>query len=165
MIGRAVALRYSLAALVAVILLALGLRLGAQSSAFAAARSDLADVQRNADELQTAATAAALGPPLLDARVSPPERQLQQLLAGLGVTARAARVTAVSAVGPGLVVARIATEGQADAAAIDRVALWAQANPRSVILERLSARARADGRSDVQIELDALVRGMTAPAR
>jgi hypothetical protein len=73
-------------------------------------------------------------------------------------------VTAVSAAGPSLVVARIAADGQADAAALDRVDHWAQANPRSVILERLTASAGADGHSDVRIESDVLVRGMTAPA-
>jgi hypothetical protein len=162
MSGRAGILRISVAVLVAMILLALGFRLGGQASALGAARSDLAEAERTAE---TAAVAAeAVGPPLLDAKLSPPEKQLEQLLASLGVAAPAVRVTAVSAAGPSLVVARFAADGKADAAALDRLALWAQANARSVILERLTASARADGHSDVRIELDVLVRGMTAPA-
>jgi hypothetical protein len=164
MSGGSAMLRYSLAALLAVIVIALGVRLAGEVGALDAARGDLADVQRNAEALRVSAASQALGPPLLDAKVSPPEKQLQQLLAGLGVTVRAARVTAVSAAGPSLVVARMVAEGQADAAALDRTALWAQANPRSVILDGLSASAAADGHGDVRIELDVLVRGMAAPA-
>jgi hypothetical protein len=162
--GRPGILHYSVAALVAVILLALGARLGAQSNALGAARSDLADAERSVEELKTSTAAASIGPPLLDAKLSPPEKQLEQLLLGLGVSAPAAQVSAVSAAGPRLVVARLAADGKADATALDRVALWAQANPRSVILERFSASAGADGRSDVHIVLDVLVRGMAAPA-
>ena len=161
--GRSGILRWSLAALVAVILLALGLRLGGQASALGDAQGELADVESKAADLQTAA-AQSLGPPLLDARRSAPETQLEGVLGALGVTVKTVRVASVTAAGPGLVAARTEAEGEADAAALDRLALWAQANPRSVILERLSASARADGHSDVRIELDVLVRGMTAPA-
>ncbi|HEX3918864.1 MAG TPA: hypothetical protein VHW60_16125 [Caulobacteraceae bacterium] len=163
MIGRSTLLRYSLATLVVVILLALGLRLGAQSSALGAAQSELGDTERNADDLKLAAERAEIGPPLLDAKVSPPEDQVKQLLAGLGVTVSAARVTGVSAAGPRFAVVKIVADGSADATALDRVALWAQANARSVVLERLTASARADGRSDVRIELDVLARGVSLP--
>ena len=56
-----------------------------------------------------------------------------------------------------MAVARFAVEGRADPAALDRLALWAQANGRSAILESLSATAGADGNSDVAFELDAIV--------
>jgi hypothetical protein len=162
--GRSAILRWSLAALVAVILLALGLRLGGQANALGDAQGELADVESKAADLQTAAAAQMLGPPLLDAKVSAPEKQLEGVLTALGLAVKTVRVASVTAAGPSLVVARTEAEGQADAAALDRLALWAQANPRSVILQRLSASARADGHSDVQVELDVLVRGMTAPA-
>jgi hypothetical protein len=157
-------LRYSLAALAAIAVVALGARLGAQIGALNAVRSDLADAQHNAEDLKAQA-AVALGPPLLDAKLSGPADQLRQQLAGLGVAVQAPRIAAVSPAGRGLSIARFVAEGRADAAALDRLSLWAQANPRSVILEGLTATAGPDGRSDVRIELDALVRGaVAAPA-
>jgi hypothetical protein len=156
-------LRYSLAALALLVVVVLGLRLGAQMNALAVARGDLADAQHNVEDLKAQA-AAAIGPPLLDARVAAPAEQLKRQLAALGVAVQEPRAAAVSPAGRGLSIARFVAEGRADAAALDRLALWAQANPRSVILEGLTAVAGPDGRSEVRIELDALVRGPIAPA-
>jgi hypothetical protein len=156
-------LSYSLAALTAVAALALGFRLGAQESALAAAKGYLADVVHNAAELRTAGE-TGLGPPLLDAKAAPAADAFAQRLASLGFTVRKTQLVAATPAGRDLSVARFAVEGRADAVAIDRLALWIKANARSAILEQLSASAGPDGKSDVKIEVDALVRGMSGRA-
>jgi len=151
------ALTYALAALALVAVIGLGLRLAAQLSDFNAARDDLADANSKVSELRKT-LAAGVGPPLLDAKAGAPADQLAERMTRLGVTVRRAELTATTPAGRNLVAARFTIEGGADAAAIDRLALWAQANGRSAILETLSAAAAAGGKSEVKLELDALVR-------
>ena len=157
------ALSLSLAALTVVASLALGARLGMQVGALNAARSDLADAQRSAADLERTAT-QGVGPPLLDAGAGPPGDALGARLQALGLAVRKTDVAATTPAGRELALERFVIEGRADPAALDRLALWAQANARSVILEQLTASAAADGKSDVRIELDALVRAPKAAA-
>jgi hypothetical protein len=157
MTARPRALSYALAALALVAVIGLGLRLAAQVDDYNAARDDLAGSNSQVAQLR-ADLAAGVGPPLLDARFAAPSDQLAQRLKSLGISVREARQEAASPAGRNLIAARFTIEGQADAAAIDRLALWVKANGRSVILETLSATAAADGKSDVKLELDALVR-------
>jgi hypothetical protein len=56
------------------------------------------------------------------------------------------------------VLTRFVVDGRGDPAAVDRLALWAEANAGSAILEQLTANAGDDGKSDLKLELDALVR-------
>jgi hypothetical protein len=157
MIGQPRALAYALAVLTLVAVLGLSVRLAAQVTDLKVARSDLADATGKVAELRRE-VAAGVGPPLLDSRVGSATGQLAERLKSLGVTVREAKVAATTPAGPNLVAVRFSIEGAADAAAVDRLALWAQANARSVILERLSATAAGDGRGEVAVELDALVR-------
>jgi hypothetical protein len=155
------ALRFGLAGLSAVAVIALGVRLAGQSGDLAAAKSELADAeQRQAALLAT--VAAGVGPPLLDASAVRPTEQLALRLRALGFEVQQLTLVAATPAGRGATVARFVVEGRADAAAIDRLSLWAQANSRSAILESLTATAGPDGKSDVRIELDAIVR--VAPA-
>ena len=155
--GRPRALAYALAALALVAVIGLGLRMAAQVGDLKAARSDLADATGKVAELRRTVAAGA-GPPLFDARLGAPADQLAQRLRTLGFTAPVAQLQAAAPAGRGLVAARFTAEGQADVVALDRLALWTQANPRSAILDKLSAAATADGKSAVKLELDALVR-------
>jgi len=157
MSARPRALGYALAALSAVVVLGLGLRIAGQLGDLKSAQGDLADATHTAAELR-GQIAAGVGPPLLDARVAAPSDALAQRLKGLGVAVRQSALVAATPAGRNLVVARFVAEGEADPVALDRLALWAQANARSAILESLTATAAADGKSDVKIELDALVR-------
>jgi len=156
MTARPHALSYAFAALALVAVVGLGVRLAAQVDDFNAARDDLAGANSQAAQLR-AALAAGVGPPLLDAKLGSPADQLAQRLKSLGVSVREARQGATTPAGRNLVAARFTVEGQADAAALDRLALWVKANARSAILETLSATAAADGGSEVKLELDALV--------
>ncbi len=160
---RPTALALSLAALSAVAVLALGVRLGLQVGALNAVRGDLADARRTAADLERTA-AQGVGPPLLDGGAVAAGDALGQRLRGLGVEVRKTEVAAAAPAGRDLVLARFVVEGRADPAAVDRLALWTQANARSAILEQLTASAGPDGKSDVRIELDALVRPSKAPA-
>jgi hypothetical protein len=153
------ALRYSLAALTAVAALGLGVRVAGQLGGLDAAKSDLAAAHQTAADLRRA-VAAGVGPPLIDARASSPNAALAQRLAALGLSVHEARMVAATPAGKNLAVARFDAEGRADPATLDRLALWIQANGRSAILEQLSASAAPDGKSDVKLELDALVRGL-----
>lgn len=162
MTPRPTALSFSLAVLAAVAVLALGVRLGLQLGALGVARGDLADAQHTAADLDRAA-AQGVGPPLLDARAVPAGDALGQRLQGLGLVVRKTEVVATTPAGRDLVLTRFVIDGRADPAALDRLALWVQANARSAILEQLVANAGDDGKSDVRIELDALVRGAKAP--
>jgi hypothetical protein len=157
------ALSLSIAALSVVMALALGVRLGLQLSALNAARGDLADAQRaDADLARTAAQ--GVGPPLFDAGAHPAGDVLAQRLQGLGLAVRKTDQVASTPAGRDLALVRFVVEARADPAAVDRLALWAEANARSAILEQLTANAGADGKSDVRLELDALVRQRKAPA-
>jgi len=122
------ALGYALAALSAVVVIGLGVRISGQL-----------------DDLS-------------DARIGAPGEALAQRLKALGFVVRQSTLVAATPAGRNLVVARFTAEGEADAVAIDRLALWTGANARSAILESLAATAGADGKSDVKLELDALVR-------
>ena len=158
MTARPSALSLALAALAAVTVLLLGARFGMQLSALNSARSDLADAQRTVADLERTA-AQGVGPPLLlDAGKLSTADALSQRLQALGVAVRKTEQVAVTPAGRDLVLARFVVEGRADPAAVDRLALWVQANARSAILEQLTASAGDDGRSDLRIELDALVR-------
>ncbi len=163
MTARPRALSYAFAALALVAVVGLGARLAAQVDDLKGAREDLAGATGQVADLR-AQLAAGVGPPLLDARLAAPADQLAQRLKSLGVSVSEARQTAATPAGRDLVAARFTIEGQADAAALDRLALWVKANGRSVILETLSATAAADGKSDVKLELDALVREPGAAA-
>jgi hypothetical protein len=158
------ALSLSLAVLAVVAALALAVRLGAQISALNGVNGDLADAQRTAAELDRT-LAQGLGPPLLDAGAGPAEAALGQRLQGLGIDVKKSALVAATPAGRGLAVGRFVVEGAADPAALDRLSLWGGANARSAILESLTATAGEGGKSDVRIELDALVRGLKAPAR
>lgn len=151
------ALGYALAALSAVVVIGLGVRISGQLDDLSAARGDLADATATAAQLKAQA-AAGIGPPLLDARIGAPGEALAQRLKALGFVVRQSTLVAATPAGRNLVVARFTAEGEADAVAIDRLALWTGANARSAILESLAATAGADGKSDVKLELDALVR-------
>ncbi|HEY2706904.1 MAG TPA: hypothetical protein VGI95_02515 [Caulobacteraceae bacterium] len=143
----------ALAVIAAVAVVGLAIRLGVQISALDAARSDLANAQQTASDLRSATT-AGLGPALLDGRMGKPADLLAQDLARLGIKPQSVQMVGATPAGRGLTVARFIAEGRADPAAVDHVALWAKANPRSTILEALSL-SGAGG--DVRIELDALV--------
>ena len=156
MTARPRALSYALAALALVAVVGLGARLASQVDDLGAARDDLAGATNQVTALR-AQLAAGVGPPLLDAKLAAPSDQLAQRLKGLGIGVREVRQGAATAAGRNLVAARFTVEGQADAAAIDRLALWVTANGRSAILETLSGTATADGKSDIKLELDALV--------
>lgn len=162
MIARATAFRLSLAVLAVLAALALGVRLGVQASALGAAQSDLADAQRTAADLQRAA-AQGVGPPLIEASSAQAGDALAQRLQGLGLTVSKTQVLAATPAGRDLVLTRFVVAGRGDPVAIDRLALWAQANAGSVILEQLAASAADDGKSDLRIELDALVRPQGSP--
>ena len=151
------ALSYALAALALVAVIGLGLRLTAQFNDLKAARDDLADTNGKVSGLR-ATLATGVGPPLLDAKAGAPADQLVERMTRLGFTVRHAELTATTPAGRNLVASRFTIEGDADPAAIDRLALWAQANGRSAILETLSATDAAGGKSEVKLELDALVR-------
>jgi hypothetical protein len=157
MTARPDALRYAFAALTLVALVALAARVYGQLNDLAAARGDLADAARTAAELRSTAM-AGIGPPLLDARLAAPTDLLAQRLKGLRIEVRRTTLVAAKPAGQGAVVARFAVQGGADPAALDRLALWAHANARATILETLSATAAASGKSDVTLELDAIVR-------
>jgi hypothetical protein len=151
------ALRYALAALTAIVVVGLGLRLSSQLNDLGAAHSDVVEAAQTEATLGETVR-SGVGPPLLDAAVAPPTDALAQRLKGLGFAVSQTRMVAATPAGRNTMVVRFAAQGRADAAAIDRLALWAQANARSTILESLAATAGADGKSDVTIELDAIVR-------
>lgn len=155
--GRPRALAYALAVLALVAVVGLGLRLTTQVSDLTAARGDLADATGKVAELRRTVAAGA-GPPLFDATLGAPADQLAQRLRSLGFTVHDATLQAAAPAGRGLVAVRFTAEGEADVVALDRLALWAQANPRSAILDRLVATETSDGKSAVKLELDALVR-------
>jgi hypothetical protein len=157
MTARPRALSIALAALALVAVAGLGLRLATQADPLQSARGDLADATAKVAELR-GVVAAGVGPPLFDARLGAPADQLGQRLRSLGVGVRQVRLVAATPAGHDGVIARFAADGEADAAAIDRLALWAQANGRSAMLRSMSATATAAGKSDVKLELDALVR-------
>ena len=157
MSARPHALGYALAALGVVAVLGLGLRIAGQLGDLKTAQGDLADATQTAASLR-GQIAAGIGPPLLDARLSPPSEALAQRLKARGFIVRQSTLTAATPAGPNLVVARFVAEGEADPAAVDRLALWAQANARSAILESLSATVGADGKSEAKVEFDTLVR-------
>lgn len=73
-------------------------------------------------------------------------------------------LVAATPAGRGLALGRFVVAGRADPAALDRLSLWADANQRSAILEQLTASGGADGKSDVRIELDAIMRGLKGGA-
>jgi hypothetical protein len=162
MTPRPTALSLSLAALSLVAALALGVRLGLQLNTLNAVRGDLAEAQRTAADLERTA-AQGVGPPLLGAGAASAGDALAQRLQGLGLTVRKTEEAASTPAGRDLVLARFVVEGRADPAALDRLALWVQANARSAILEQLTASTGDDGKSDVRFELDALVRRQKAP--
>ncbi len=157
------ALNLSIAALSVVMALALGVRLGLQLSALGAARGDLADAQRTAADLERTAW-QGVGPPLFDASLRPAGDALVQRLQGLGLVVRKTDAVAATPAGRDLALVRFVVEGHADPAAVDRLALWVEANARSAILEQLTANSGVDGKSDLRLELDALVRQHRAPA-
>jgi hypothetical protein len=157
MSGRPRALSIALAVLALVAVAGLGLRLAAQASSLQTAHGDLADATGRAAELRSA-VAAGVGPPLFDARLAAPSDQLAQRLKSLGVSVRQVRLAAATPAGRDVVVARFVADGEADATAIDRVALWAEANARSAIQHSLSARATTGGKGEIKLEFDALVR-------
>lgn len=157
MTARPRALSIALAVLALVAVVGLGLRLAAQASTLQAAHSDLADASDRIAELRVA-VASGIGPPLFDARLGAPADQLAQRLKSLGVDVRQVTLAAATPVGRDVAISRFAVDGAADATAIDRFALWAQANGRSAILQSLSATATTRGKSDIKLELDALVR-------
>jgi hypothetical protein len=154
-------LSLSLAALTIVASLALGARLGMQVGALNAANADLANAQSSAADLERTAT-QGVGPPLLDAGAGPPGDALGARLQALGLAVHKTEVAATTPAGRDLALERFVIEARADPAALDRLALWVEANARSAILEQLTANAAADGKSDVRIELDALVRAPKA---
>jgi hypothetical protein len=162
MTARPTALALSLAALTLAAVLALGARLGLQIGALNGVNGDLADAQRTTAELDRAAT-LGVGPPLFEAASAQAGDALGQRLQGLGLAVRKTQLVAATPAGRNLALARFVVEGRADPAALDRLALWAQANARSAILEQLSASAGDDGKSDVRLELDALVRPDPGP--
>jgi hypothetical protein len=157
MTARPRALSIALAALAVVAVAGLGLRLAAQASTLQSAKGDLTDAKGRIAELR-GAVASGVGPPLLDARLGAPSDQLALRLKSLGVRVRQVRLAAATPAGRNIVVARFVADGEADATAIDRFALWAEANGRSAILQSLSATAKTGGRSDIELELDALLR-------
>jgi hypothetical protein len=167
MSARPRALGYALAALSAVLVIGLGVRISGQLDDLSAAHGDLTEAATNAAQLRAQAE-GGIGPPLLDARVEPPSAALARRLKALGFTVRQSTLVAATPAGRNLVVARLTAEGEADPAAVDRLALWTGASARSAILESLTATANADGKSEVKLELDALVRqtdGKPSPAR
>lgn len=149
--------RCALAALTALAVIGLGLRLAAQAGDLSSAQGELGAAEQRQAALR-AAVAAGLGPPLLDGARGAPTEQLAARLKSLGFEVRQSSLAAATPAGRESVLARFAVEGRADAAALDRISLWAQANSRSAILETLEATASADGKSDARIELDAIVR-------
>jgi hypothetical protein len=157
MTARPRAFPVALAALALVAVAGLGLRLAAQASTLQSAKGDLADATGRIAELR-GAVAAGIGPPLFDARLAAPSDQLAQRLKSLGVSVRQVRLAAATPAGRDIVVDRFVADGEADATAIDRFALWALANGRSAILQSLSATATAGGKSEIKLEFDALVR-------
>jgi hypothetical protein len=161
--ARPTALRISLAALAIVAALALGVRLGLQVGALNAAKADLADAQRSAADLQRTAT-QGVGPPIFEASSAEAPDVLGQRMQALGLTVRKTEVAAATPAGRNLVLTRFVVDARGDPAAVDRLALWAAANARSAILEQLTANAGDDGKSDLRLELDALVRTPTAKA-
>ncbi|HEY1427599.1 MAG TPA: hypothetical protein VGF50_13080 [Caulobacteraceae bacterium] len=164
MTPRPTTLAISLATLAVVAVLALGVRLGMQAGALSAAKGDLADASRAAVELQRT-VAEGLGPPLFDAGAGPAaEGALAARLRGLGLEVQKTQLVAATPAGRNLALGRFVVAGRADPAALDRLSLWADANQRSAILEQLTASAAADGKSDVRVELDAIVRGLKGSA-
>jgi hypothetical protein len=163
MTPRPTALALSLAALTVVASLALGARLGMQVGALNAVNADLADAQRSAADLERTAT-QGVGPPLLDTGAGSPGDALGARLQALGLVVGKTDLAATTPAGRDLALERFVVEGRADPAALDRLALWVEANARSAILEQLTANAAPDGKSDVRIELDALVRTPKAAA-
>ena len=161
MTTRPTTLGLSLAALTVVASLALGARLGMQVGALNTANADLADAQRSAADLERTAT-QGVGPPLLDAGAGPVGDALAARLQALGLAVRQTDLAATTPAGRDLALERFVVEGRADPAALDRLALWVEVNARSAILEQLTASAAPDGKSDVRIELDALVRAPKA---
>ena len=89
---------------------------------------------------------------------------LAQRLQALGLAVRKTDQVAATPAGRDLALVRFVVDARADPAAVDRLALWVEANARSAILEQLTANAGADGKSDVRLELDALVRQRKAAA-
>jgi hypothetical protein len=157
MTARPTALRLSLAVLAIAAALALGVRLGLQASALNAANRDLADAQRAAADLERTAT-QGVGPPLIAASSAEAGDALGRRLQALGLTVRKTEVAAATPAGRDIVLTRFVVDARGDPTAVDRLALWAQANARSAILEQLTANAADEGQSDLKIELDALVR-------
>lgn len=164
MTARPTVLRLSLAVLAVAAALALGVRLGVQVNALNAAKSDLADAQRSAADLQRTAT-QGVGPPLFVASSAQTGDELGQRLQALGLTVRKIDVAASTPAGRDLLLTRFVIDGRGDPAAVDRLALWVQANARSAILEQLTANAGDDGKSDLKFELDALVRPASGIAK
>ena len=146
-----------LAAVVGAAVVALAIRLELQLTALGDARSELGDAQQAAQYLRAAAN-PSVGPPLLDARLGKPADELAQQLAALGVKADQVQTMGAGAAGKGLAVTRFSAQGHGDAVAIDRLSLWVKANATSAILERLEAQPAGDGRVDVKLVLDAVVR-------
>jgi len=146
-----------LAAVVGAAVVALAIRLELQLTALGDARSELGDAQQAAQDLRAAAN-PGVGPPLLDARLGKPADELAQQLAALGVKADQVQTMGAGAAGTGLAVTRFSAQGHGDAVAIDRLSLWVKANATSAILERLEAQPAGDGRVDVKLVLDAVVR-------
>jgi hypothetical protein len=161
MTARPDALRYALVALTAIAIVGLGLRVSSQLGDLGAARDDLTEANGAAATLRETVR-SGIGPPLIDAAFAPPAEALGQRLKSLGFTVSQTRLVAATPAGHNAMVMRFAAQGRADTAAIDRLALWVQANARSTILESLTATAGADGKSDVTIELDAIVRQAAA---
>lgn len=124
MTARPTALRISLAALAIVAALALGVRLGMQVGALSAAKTDLADAQRSAADLQRTAT-QGVGPPLFEAGSAEAPEVLGQRLQALGLTVRKTEVAAATPAGRDLVLTRFVVDARGDPAAVDRLALWA----------------------------------------
>jgi len=159
--ARPTALSVALAALAAIVVLGLAIRLGLQLSALHSVGNDLAEARRTAAELDRT-VAEGVGAPLIDAGAAPAADALAARLRSLGLVVQKTQLVAATPAGRGLAVARFVVEGRADAVSLDRLSLWADANARSAILEELTANAGDDGKSNVRIELDALVRGLKA---
>jgi hypothetical protein len=157
MIARPIALRVSLAVLAIAATLALGARLGLQVGALDAANADLATARQSAADLEHTAT-QGVGPPLFVAASTDAAGVLGQRLRALGLSVSKTEVAAATPAGRDLVLTRFVVESRGDPAAVDRLSLWAQANARSAILEQLTATAGDAGKSDLKLELDALVR-------
>jgi hypothetical protein len=156
-------LRYALAGLSLAAVVGLGVRLAAQVGALNDARDGADDAARREASLRLGED-ASFGEPLL--ATSPgdgPAAQLAAQLRALGFTVRNAEQGQTTTVGRDRALARLVADGSGDATALDRLSLWAKANARAVILESVAATAAAGGKSDVHIEIDALMRRPREP--